>query len=359
MLQRTRAAVALTVGVGALALAPSAVAATTVSAVAATAADPVVSSVKIDPDPILVTGSPVGAEFTFTTSGAGKVDFKIKAPGGDWTPLEVKPAPHGLESKWTATKTFDTEDREGRWSYIAVAHGENGKEDTESGRFTVDVVRRVLDTRIAEFNAWPEPVRKGARLSVNGRLLAYGRHGWHGYAGRTVDILFRADGSSRWEKVGSDRTDRYGRFSESGTAERSGTWRAVFDGGRYVDGASSGTDHVRVLEPQPEPERGTSRVIRFNASPEPVRHGRYLTFTGRLQVDDSGWEGYRAKVGLYFKPAGSSKWQRVKNAWSNGAGHLYTKARAYRSGHWKFVFAGDDDFRPDSSGSDYVKVIRR
>ncbi|MGV9538032.1 hypothetical protein ACWDR9_30855 [Streptosporangium sandarakinum] len=358
MLQRTRAAVALTVGVGALALAPSAMAATTVSAVAATAADPVVSSVKIDPEPIVVTGSPVGAEFTFTTSGAGKVDFKIKAPGGDWTPLEVKPAPHGLESKWTATKTFDTKDREGRWSYIAVAHGEDGKEDTESGRFTVDVRRhRNLDTRIAGFDARPEPVREGATFGVHGRLLVEGRHGWQGYGGRTVDILFRADGSSRWEQVGSDRTDRFGGFSEKVTAERSGTWRAVFGGGRGADRAFSGTDHVRVLEP--EPERGASRVIRFNASPEPVRHGRYLTFTGRLQVDDSGWEGYRAKVGLYFKPAGSSKWQRVKNAWSNGAGHLYTKAKAYRSGHWKFVFAGDDDFRPDSSGSDYVKVIRR
>ncbi|MEU9835742.1 hypothetical protein AB0D67_29755 [Streptosporangium sp. NPDC048047] len=355
MLQRTRAAVALTVGVGALALAPSAMAATTVAAVAA---DPVVASVKVDPNPIVVTGSPVGAEFTFTTSGAGKVDFKIKAPGGDWTSLEVKPSPHGLESKWTATKTFDVRSREGQWSYLAVAHGEDGKEDRSYGRFAVDVRRHHhdLDTRIAEFNAWPEPVRKGGRLNVNGRLLVDGRHGWHGYADRTVDILFRADGSSRWEKVGSDRTDRYGRFSESGTAERSGTWRAVFDGGRGVEGAYSGTDHVRVLEP--EPERGASRVIQFNASPEPVRHGRYLSFTGRLQIDDSGWEGYRAKVGLYFKPAGSSKWSHVRNTWSNGSGRLYTKAKAYRSGHWKFVFAGDDDFRPDSSGSDYVRVIR-
>ncbi|MFF0308505.1 hypothetical protein ACFYSC_13805 [Streptosporangium sp. NPDC004379] len=353
MLQRTRAAVALTVGVGALALAPSAMAAT------ATAADPVVSDVRIRPNPIVVTGSPVGADFSFLTKGAGKAEFQVKAPGASaWTSLEVKSAPYGLQTRWFASKTFDVKSRAGQWSFLAIAHGEDGKEDSESGRFTVDVRRHQhLETRIAEFNAWPEPVRKGGRLNVNGRLLVDGRHGWHGYADRTVDILFRADGSSRWEKVGSDRTDRYGRFSESGTAERSGTWRAVFAGGHDVERAYSGTDHVRVLEP--EPERGASRVTRFNASPEPVRHGRYLSFTGRLQVDDSGWEGYRAKVGLYFKPAGSSKWSHVRNTWSNGSGRLYTKAKAYRSGHWKFVFAGDDDFRPDSSGSDYVRVIRR
>ncbi|MEU6741704.1 hypothetical protein [Streptosporangium sandarakinum] len=357
MLQRTRAAVALTVGVGALALAPSAMAATTVSSVAATAADPVVSSVKIDPNPIVVTGSPVGAEFTFTTSGAGKVDFKIKAPGGDWTPLEVKPAPHGLESKWTATKTFDTKDRGGRWSYIAVAHGEDGKEDTESGRFTVDVRRhRSLDTRITGFDARPEPVRRGAEFGVHGRLLVEGRHGWQGYGGRTVDILFRADGSSRWEKITSDRTDRSGEFFEIVSAGRSGTWRAVFGGGRGTSGAVSGTDHVRVVSP---PRREDSRIVGFNASPEPVRRGRYLTFTGGLQVEHSGWKGYRAEVGLYFKPSGSSRWRHVKNVSTDRSGHLRTKAKAYRSGHWKFVFDGNDDFRPASSGSDHVKVIRR
>ncbi|WP_433239825.1 hypothetical protein ACQPYK_33375 [Streptosporangium sp. CA-135522] len=462
MLQRTRAViVAVAMGAGALTLAPSAMAA------AGTSADPVVSNVEIDPSPVVVTGSPVTAKFSFTTTAAGKAELQIKAPGiGAWTSLDVKPSPSGVETKWTASKTFDAKSTTGQWSFLAIAHSGDGKEDSTRGKFTVDVrkaldtkiadfdaspdsvtkgesievsgqllrdsdgwkgygdqavtitfrekgtdayqhitkvgtgrngwfktrvkagatgwwraeyaansgagssvsdtdrvdvkdVTRAVDSRIVDFGARPDPVDEGDRLSVRGRLQLDTRHGWDGYAGKKVVILFRPDGSSRWDDVASDWTDRDGRFGADVTAKRSGHWRAVFAGSRGVKGSGSYADHVSVRVSQPEPDRSASRVIKFNASPEPGRYGRYLKFTGKLQVDDaSGWEGYRAKVALYFKAGGSHKWSYVKTTRSNGSGNLYTKARGYKSGYWKFVFKGDGDFYGDSSGSDYVRVVR-
>ncbi|MGV9777897.1 hypothetical protein [Streptosporangium sp. NPDC003464] len=463
MLQRTRAIiVAVAMGAGAVALAPS------TTAVAGTSADPVVSNVEIDPSPVVVTGSPVTAKFSFTTTAAGKAEFQIKAPGvGAWTSLDVKPSPHGTETKWTASRTFDAKSAAGQWSFLAIAHSGDGKEDSTRGKFTVDVRKaldtkivnfdaspddvakgdaievtgkllrdsggwsgygdqpvtitfreqgtdafrhvakvetgrsgwfkarvkaeatgwwraefagnggasssvsdtdrvdvrnapRVVDSRIVDFGARPDPVDEGDRLSVRGRLQLDTRHGWDGYSGKKVAILFRANGSTRWDHVASDWTDRYGRFGADVTAKRSGHWRAEFAGNGGVKGSSSYADHVTVRRNQPEPEREASRVIKFNASPEPIRYGRYLKFTGKLQVDDtSGWEGYRAKVALYFKAKGSHTWSYVKTTRSNGSGNLYTKTKAYRSGYWKFVFKGDGDFYGDSSQSDYVKVVRR
>jgi hypothetical protein len=360
MLKRTRAAaVAVAVGAGAIALAPPAAAAPLAAAAARTAPDPVVSNVAITPDPVVVTGAPVTAKFAFTTRHTGDVEFRLRAPGAAWATVKLTPEPHGLETRWTASKEFGP-GAAGQWSYVAVARAAGKPDDTASGKFTVES-RKVLDTRIVDFGARPDPIDRGDTLTVRGRLQLDGRLGWDGYAGREVAILFRADGSSRWTRVAGDRTDADGRFSADTAAVRSGSWRAEFGGDHGAEGVSSPADHVTVREPEPEPEPelGDSRISSFNASPEPVRHGRHLKFRGTLQVRDGwGWDGHRAKVRLYFKPDGARRWHHVKNTWSTGSGKIYTKARAYRSGHWKLVFKGDGDFYGDSSRADHVRVRR-
>ncbi|GHH63983.1 hypothetical protein GCM10017673_05780 [Streptosporangium violaceochromogenes] len=222
----------------------------------------------------------------------------------------------------------------------------------------VDVRDVTRHTRIVGFGAGPDPVEEGDRLGVRGRLQIDTQHGWEGYEGRRVVILFRPDGSSRWSEVATDRTDGQGRFGADVTATRSGHWRAEFGGAPGVEGTSSAVDHVTVREPAPE--RADSRIVRFNASPEPGRYGRPLWFSGRLLVrGDGGWEGYGAKVRLYFKAKGSHRWHYVKSTWSRDDGRIATKAKTYRSGYWKVVFKGDRDFYGDSSGKDYVRVVRR
>ncbi|WP_326823924.1 hypothetical protein [Streptosporangium sp. NBC_01756] len=353
MLQRTRAiVVAVAMGAGALALAPSATAAT------GTSADPVISNVEINPSPVVVTGSPVNAKFSFTTKAAGKAELQVKAPGvSAWTSLDLKPSPHGVETRWTASKSFDAKSTTGQWSFLAIAHSGDGKEDSTRGKFGVEL-RKALDTKIVDFDASPDDVTRGHTLKVSGRLLR-DAGSWRDYYGQSVTITFRERGTDAYRHVAKVRTGRGGWFATGVKAEATGWWRAEFDGHGGAKGSVSDTDQVTVRDPEPEPERADSRVIKFNASPEPVRYGRYLKFTGKLQVDDSGWEGHRAKVALYFKAKGSHKWGYVKTTWSNGSGNLYTKAKGYRSGYWKFVFRGDGDYYGDSSGSDYVRVYRR
>ncbi|GAA3098622.1 MULTISPECIES: hypothetical protein [Nonomuraea] len=222
----------------------------------------------------------------------------------------------------------------------------------------VDVRRANLASRISGFDARPEPVDEGDKLRFTGTLRAERRGG---LTGQRVSVFFRADGSRRWEYVTSDVTGRGGRFFATATAEKSGWWRAEYRGTRGVNGTVSGPDWVRVNEPAPPPtaDKADTRLIRFNAYPEPPRRGGYLKFRGVLQVDDDGsWEGYAGKVALYFKPLGSRKWQYVKTTSSGDSGRLYTKARAWRSGHWKFVFRGDADTNGDDSAKDYVRVRR-
>lgn len=220
----------------------------------------------------------------------------------------------------------------------------------------VDIKASAADSRIVGFDAYPEPVDKGDRLNFKGSLQVAGKSGWEGLSGQKVAIFFRADGSSRWEYVTSDITGSNGRFWASATAQTSGWWKAVYDGSSSVKGSSSDGDWVKVNQPAPPPSKGDSWVKSFNAYPEPVKYRHYLRFSGRLLVDDNGWEGYAGKVALYFKPKGSHSWQYVKTAWSNDSGRLYTKVKAYKSGYWKFVFKGDADFYGDSSRKDYVRV---
>ncbi|GAA3681248.1 hypothetical protein GCM10022224_051870 [Nonomuraea antimicrobica] len=222
----------------------------------------------------------------------------------------------------------------------------------------VDVRHGDLGSRITGFDARPEPVDRGDRLSLSGTLKV---EDGGSASGRRVAVYFKEEGTSRWEYVTSDVTDRHGRFWASAVAYDSGWWRAEFDGVRGVNGSVSGADwvHVNQPAPAPEPEKADTRLTKFNATPEPVKRGKYLMFRGVLQVDDEGsWDGYKAKVALYFKPLGSKKWKYVKSTWSNTSGRLYTKTKAAKSGTWKFVFAGDGDTYGDHSGTDYVRVKR-
>ncbi|MGW3347547.1 hypothetical protein ACWDA3_29975 [Nonomuraea rubra] len=221
----------------------------------------------------------------------------------------------------------------------------------------VDVRRANLGSRIDGFDARPEPVDKGDRLWFSGALRVEGRGG---LAGQRVSIFFKAEGSRRWEYVTSDVTGRHGRFGASAEAVTSGWWRAEYRGTRGVNGSVSRPDWVTVNQPAPPPvEKADTRLIKFNAYPEPVKRGKYLRFRGVLQVDDEGsWEGYSGKVALFFKPLGSKKWQFVKTTGSGDSGRLYTKVKAWKSGHWKFVFSGDGDTYGDHSRTDYVRVKR-
>ncbi|MFI7698630.1 hypothetical protein [Nonomuraea sp. NPDC049480] len=243
----------------------------------------------------------------------------------------------------------------GRWraEFAATAAAKGSVSDAE----LVVVKRGKIDSKIVAFRAHPDSAGKGDKLRFTGALVADGRGG---VAGERVAIFFKAAGSGRWEYVTSDVTGRHGRFWASAEAVTSGWWRAVYAGTRGVEGSVSDADWVKVNQPAPPPsvEKADTRLIKFNAYPEPIKRGKYLKFKGKLQVDEGSWEGYSGKVALFFKPLGSKKWEYVKAFWSRDSGWIFAKVKAWDSGHWRFVFGGDEDTYGSSSRKDYVRVKR-
>jgi hypothetical protein len=83
------------------------------------------------------------------------------------------------------------------------------------------------------YDATPEPVKKGAKLTQTGQLkfdpVGYGAK--YGVKGMTVKFYFKATGSSTWVYKGSAVTGTNGKYSKKITATKTGLWKAVYTGG--------------------------------------------------------------------------------------------------------------------------------
>ncbi|WP_234354526.1 hypothetical protein [Streptomyces sp. NRRL WC-3618] len=119
---------------------------------------------------------------------------------------------------------------------------------------TSRAVRKVRAlTRIISANATPEPVRKGATLTVKGVLQeakpasTVGWTSWKAYGGKWVQILFRPRGENTWYLMGSVKTGRNGSFAKGIRAPMDGTWVPVHlePDSRHFDGAGA-EDYVDV-----------------------------------------------------------------------------------------------------------------
>jgi hypothetical protein len=135
---------------------------------------------------------------------------------------------------------------------VAVLGADENPNDPKAGvsrKLTFSMVRRA--TWGTSFNAGPEPVRAGARISIKGTL---GRVDWNGakkiryagYAARTVQLQFRASGATTWTPVRSVLTGRAGTVSTSVIAVRTGSWRLHFGGNSVTSSADSLADRVVV-----------------------------------------------------------------------------------------------------------------
>ncbi|MGI5166240.1 hypothetical protein ACQEU3_17960 [Spirillospora sp. CA-253888] len=85
-------------------------------------------------------------------------------------------------------------------------------------------------TYIYNFNASPEPVRKGRTVTVKGDLHRMTGKPAGTMTGQKVSFYFLPKGAKKWTYLAGTTTDRKGHFSRGFKAVQDGTWRAYYAG---------------------------------------------------------------------------------------------------------------------------------
>ena len=102
------------------------------------------------------------------------------------------------------------------------------------------------NTAMPAFNAGPEPVRRGAPVTVAGRLTRLDpNRGYVGYAGKRIDIYFKPNGGA-WILKGTTTTTTTGTWARRFPARVDGLWQVRFAGTSWHDAEISRADHVDV-----------------------------------------------------------------------------------------------------------------
>jgi len=196
--------------------------------------------------PVTVTGS--------DDSGLSFVDVDLKGPHGGFYTTDAF-----CESATSCTTTFtvnahpapgsdDPVDlanaNAGTWSVDALADAVDGDSVFAPGAGSFALKRAARLT----VNASPEPVAKGASITVTGKLVRanWDTYRYAGYAGRAVKLQFRPKGSSTYTTVATVNTSSTGTLRASVKAVKDGYWRWNFPGSATTGPAKAAGDYVDV-----------------------------------------------------------------------------------------------------------------
>ncbi|MEU8247431.1 hypothetical protein [Nonomuraea sp. NPDC048916] len=170
-----------------------------------------------------------------------------------------------------------------------------------------------------------------------------------------VELSVEPDGQFRTMRAKDVKTLENWRFSIPFTEnDPAGKWKATAQG--IKDGKVVVSDTARFWV-EIKKDKADTRITRFSADPSKVRKGKSIWFSGRLQVDDHGWEGLSGQtVKVYYRANGSSGWKWVASTKTKWSGKFVTKTRAYKSGTFKAVYSGNWKLEGSESRTDYVRV---
>ncbi|MFE3633178.1 hypothetical protein [Streptomyces cellostaticus] len=100
----------------------------------------------------------------------------------------------------------------------------------------------------ATVNASPEPVAKGGKLTVTGRLTRadWVKHTYTGFGGKAAKLQFRKAGTSTYSTVKIVRADSAGYLRTTTTAATDGYWRWIYSETSTTGGAKAAGDYVDV-----------------------------------------------------------------------------------------------------------------
>lgn len=176
-------------------------------------------------------------------------------------------------------------------------------------------------------------------------------------AGPTVTVQYSKDGRTGWKSVSTipvkllhNRPSAPEAFSRSFTAPSNGYWRARFNGNPDLASATTPATHLR---------RYATRIVGFNASPEPVRRGGLIHLTGTMQYrPGTTWKVVDLPPALYFRPRGATTYRYVADLGADRYGRISGWANATRDGTWAVAFDREtgDRYLNSPLVSDYVDV---
>ncbi|GEK04686.1 calcium-binding protein [Streptomyces sp. 1-11] len=132
----------------------------------------------------------------------------------------------------------------GTWSVDALADLGSGESVFAPGVGSFGLKRAARLT----VDAAPEPVAKGARITVTGKLVRadWDTYRYAGYAGQAVRLQFRPKNSSTYTTVATVNTGGTGSLRTTVKAVKDGCWRWNFTGTRTIGPARTAGDYVDV-----------------------------------------------------------------------------------------------------------------
>lgn len=153
--------------------------------------------------------------------------------------IDPHPSQEHVDSNSDATKW-----KIGVSLFLFKADGSLKAHERETRSATVRLKRAAKVT----VNASPEPVTKGKKITVTGKLTRanWATKKYGAYGGRTVELQFRETGTDAFKPVKKVTTSSTGALSTTVTAATDGTWRWVYRGNDTTDAATSGGDHIDV-----------------------------------------------------------------------------------------------------------------
>jgi hypothetical protein len=225
--------------------------------------------------------------------------------------------------------------------------------DIDSWKAFANTEASVLAVSVLTFNAAPEPVAPGEKITASGTVSFRTPRG--SFTARSnVWLYFDPTGPGKRRYVRSLDTNASGRFSTQVTATTSGVWSVRLEGSPWGASVTSRGDKVEVV-------RKKTRLT-ANAAPEPIRRGAKLTVAGRLTHATSvrgaaHYTSYKAKkLTIWFNPTGPRGAKAVASVTTNSRGEYAKKLGQSVDGTWSVTFSGTSNYAPAASNKDHVDV---
>ncbi len=221
--------------------------------------EPVVSAATVNSGQDVIVGITHDVTFPVTVTGSDDsglsfADVDLKGPhGGFYTTdafcqtatactmaftVNAHPAP-GSDDPVDLTNA-----NAGTWSVDALVDANDGDSEFAPGVGSFGLKRAARLT----VNASPEPVAKGASITVTGKLVRanWDTYRYAGYAGRAVKLQFRPKDSNTYTTVATVNTSSTGTLRTTVKAVKDGYWRWNFTGSTTTGPAKAAGDFVDV-----------------------------------------------------------------------------------------------------------------